>query len=166
MHKEGILTEFLHSPTLLKSESLTRALVEMLIYPLPPQESAAALFCNYSFFKGQVHRLVCREKQQSQRKSRVAELSQVQRHKYIGTQTLQQHRRATILPPLSTTSLLLFLTFNTHLFFCNPCFPNTHQHNSHTFPLYSISICNSQGISQKATNKLLPPPRVTQRIRT
>jgi len=42
----------------------SRDFVEMLIYPLPPQESAAGLFCNYSFFKGKVHHPVYREKQQ------------------------------------------------------------------------------------------------------
>lgn len=55
-------------------------------------------------------------------------------------QVLQHQRKATSfsLPSLSTTFLLL------HMFFRDPCFPSTHQHTSHAFPLYSISICNSK----------------------
>lgn len=93
----------------------------MPIYPLPPQESAATLFCNYSFFKGQGHHLVCREKEQSQHKSRLAELSEVQGHKYISTQTLQQPRKATI-PFLP--SPLLPCSFS--LLFIPTCFFVTH----------------------------------------
>lgn len=137
----------------------------MPIYPLPPQESAATLFCNYSFFKGQGHHWSAERR--SKANTRVDWLS-CQKSKGTSTSAPRPYsspEKQLSLPPLSTTSLLLFLTFYTHLFFCNPCFPNTHQHNSHTFPLYSISICNSQGILQKATNKLLPPPKVTQKIR-
>lgn len=89
-----------------------------------------------------------------------------QGHEYFGTQASSPRshcsREEQIPLPTFSTAFLLFLLRYTHLFFCNPCFPNTHQHNSHAIPLYSISICNSQSVLQKAINKLLPPPKVTQ----
>lgn len=99
----------------------------------------------------------------------ICQKSWCQGHEYVGTQTSSPRSHSSReeqlpLPTLSTTFLLLFLICYTHLFFCNPCFPNTQPHSSHAFPLYSISICNSQSILQKARNKLLPPPKVTQKV--
>lgn len=143
----------------------------MLIYPLPALENAARLFCNYSFFKGRVHHLVCREKQWKPTREETDwfQKSWCQGHEYFGTQISlpRSHCRREEqipLPTFSTTFLLFFLLCYTHLFSCNPCFPNTHQHNSHAIPLYSFSICNSQSVLQKAINKLLPPPKVTQKV--
>lgn len=99
----------------------------------------------------------------------ICQKSWCQGHEYIDTQTSSPRSHSSReeqlpLPTFSTIFLLLFLVCYTHLFFCNPCFPNTHRHNSHAFPLYSISICNSQSILQKAINKLLLLPKVTQMI--